>query len=102
MASGVHGRRIIIAGNEYADIIQPVFLKWFGKSTIETMYEENVYLSPSLHHLSEYHTVHGSADAIGGQGLINPFTTIRAAAAILERHGGYPGAGFQPEKAYHS
>ncbi|KAF7181546.1 hypothetical protein CNMCM7691_000765 [Aspergillus felis] len=95
MASGVHGRRIIIAGNEYADIIQPVFLKWFGNSTIETMYAENVYLSPSLHHLSEYQTVHGSADAIAGQGLVNPFATIRAAAAILERHGGCPGAGFQ-------
>ncbi|KAF4160204.1 hypothetical protein CNMCM6069_009275 [Aspergillus lentulus] len=104
MASGVHGRRIIIAGNEYADIIQPIFLKWFGNSTIETMYAENVYLSPSLHHLSEYQTVHGSADAIAGQGLVNPFATIRAAAAILERHGGCPGAGFQrhTEKAIES
>ncbi|GIK00356.1 hypothetical protein Aspvir_004379 [Aspergillus viridinutans] len=104
MASGVHGRRIIIAGNEYADIIQPVFLKWFGNATIETMYAENVYLSPGLHHLSEYQTVHGSADAIAGQGLVNPFATIRAAAAILERHGGCPGAGFQrhTEKAIES
>ncbi|RHZ44058.1 putative isochorismatase family hydrolase [Aspergillus thermomutatus] len=104
MAWGVRGRRIIIAGNEYADIIQPVFLKWFGNSTIETMYAENVYLSPNLHRLSEYQTVHGSADAIAGQGLVNPFATIRAAAAILERRGGCPGVGFQrrTEKAIES
>ncbi|KAB8207651.1 hypothetical protein BDV34DRAFT_211391 [Aspergillus parasiticus] len=95
MASGIQGRRIIIAGNEYADIIQPVFLKWFSNATIETMCAENVYLGPSLHRLSEYQTVHGSADAIAGQGLVNPFATIRAAAAILERHGGCPGVGFQ-------
>ncbi|KAB8214633.1 hypothetical protein BDV33DRAFT_228144 [Aspergillus novoparasiticus] len=97
MALGVQGRRIIIAGNEYADIIQPVFLKWFSNATIETMCAENVYLSPSLHCLSEYQTVHGSADAIAGQGLVNPFATIRAAAAILERHGGCSGVGFQSQ-----
>ncbi|KAF7626145.1 hypothetical protein AFLA_013541 [Aspergillus flavus NRRL3357] len=97
MASGIQGRRIIIAGNEYADIIQPVFLKWFSNATIESMCAENVYLSPSLHRLSEYQTVHGSADAIAGQGLVNPFATIRAAAAILERHGGCPGVGFQSQ-----
>ncbi|PIG84248.1 isochorismatase family hydrolase [Aspergillus arachidicola] len=97
MASGIQGRRIIIAGNEYADIIQPVFLKWFSNATIETMCAENVYLSPSLHRLSEYQTVHGSADAIAGQGLVNPFATIRAAAAILERHGGCPRVGFQSQ-----
>ncbi|KAH1545461.1 hypothetical protein KXX57_004610 [Aspergillus fumigatus] len=104
MAWGIQGRRIIIAGNEYADIIQPVFLKWFGNSTIETMCAENMYLSPNLHRLSEYQTVHGSADAIAGQGLVNPFATIRAAAAILERHGGCFGAGFrhQTEKAIQS
>lgn len=97
MASGIQGRRIIIAGNEYADIIQPVFLKWFSNATIETMCAENVYLGPSLHRLSEYQTVHGSADAIAEQGLVNPFATIRAAAAILERHGGCPGVGFQSQ-----
>lgn len=95
MASGVQGRRIIIAGNEYADIIQPVFLKWFSNSTPETMYAENIYLHPDLHRLSEYQTVHGSADAIAGQGLVNPFATIRAAAAILERHGGGHAVGVQ-------
>ncbi|KAE8131048.1 hypothetical protein BDV38DRAFT_276288 [Aspergillus pseudotamarii] len=97
MASGIQGRRIIIAGNEYADIIQPVFLRWFSNATIETMCAENVYLCPRLYRLTEYQTVHGSADAITGQGLVNPFATIRAAAAILERHGGCPGVGFQKQ-----
>lgn len=95
MASGVRGRRIIIAGNEFADIIQPVFLKWFGNLTPETMYAENIYLRPDLHRLSEYQTVHGSADAIANQGLVNPFATIRAAAAIIERHGGSGATGVQ-------
>ncbi|GKZ27233.1 hypothetical protein AbraIFM66951_004577 [Aspergillus brasiliensis] len=93
MANGVQGRRIIIAGNEYADVIQPVFLNWFGQSTPETMYAENVYLRPDVSGLSEYQTVHGSADAIADKGLVNPFATIRAAAAILERHAG--GTGIQ-------
>ncbi|KAE8157645.1 hypothetical protein BDV40DRAFT_304930 [Aspergillus tamarii] len=75
MATGVQGRRIIIAGNKYADIIQSVFLKWFSNTTIVTMYAENVYLCPSLYRLTEYQTVHGSADAIAGQGLVNPFAT---------------------------
>ncbi|KAE8358691.1 hypothetical protein BDV27DRAFT_169263 [Aspergillus caelatus] len=97
MASSIQGRRIIIAGNEYADIIQPVFLRWFSNATIETMCAENVYLCPRLYRLTEYQTVHGSADAIAGQGLVNPFATIRAAAAILERHGGCPGVGFQKQ-----
>ncbi|KAF7592024.1 hypothetical protein BBP40_000805, partial [Aspergillus hancockii] len=95
MASGVQGHRIIIAGNEYADIIQPVFLKWFGNLTPETMYAENIYLRPDLHRLSEYQTVHGSADAIAGQNLVNPFATIRAAAAIIQRHGGSDAVGIQ-------
>ncbi|KAB8076140.1 hypothetical protein BDV29DRAFT_170837 [Aspergillus leporis] len=95
MVSGVQGRRIIVAGNEYADIIQPVLLKWFGNSTPETMYAENVYLHAELNRLSEYQTVHGSADAIAGQGLVNPFATIRAAAAIIERHGGTDAVGVQ-------
>ncbi|KAL2819612.1 homo-isocitrate dehydrogenase [Aspergillus cavernicola] len=88
MAFGVQGRRIVIAGNEYADIIQPVFLRWFSNSTPETMYAENIYLHPSLRGLSEYQTVHGSADGIAGQGLVNPFATIRAAAVMLEHHAG--------------
>ncbi|OJZ83590.1 hypothetical protein ASPFODRAFT_193072 [Aspergillus luchuensis CBS 106.47] len=91
MANGVQGRCIIIAGNEYADVIQPVFLNWFGQSTPETMYAENVYLRPDVNGLSEYQTVHGSADAIADKGLVNPFATIRAAAAILERHAGGKG-----------
>ncbi|KAE8374341.1 hypothetical protein BDV26DRAFT_44698 [Aspergillus bertholletiae] len=97
MAAGVQGRRIVLAGNEYADIIQPVFLKWFSHATIETMCAENVYLHPSLHRLREYQTVHGSADAIAGQSLVNPLATIRAAATILDRFGGYPDVGFETQ-----
>nr|XP_001389296.2 isochorismatase family hydrolase [Aspergillus niger CBS 513.88] len=102
MANGVQGRCIIIAGNEYADVIQPVFLNWFGQSTPETMYAENVYLRPDVNGLSEYQTVHGSADAIADKGLVNPFATIRAAAAILERHAGGKGIQKLTEQAIQS
>ena len=97
MATGVQGRRIIIAGNKYADIIQSVFLKWFSNTTIVTMYAENVYLCPSLYRLTEYQTVHGSADAIAGQGLVNPFATNSRCGCHFKRYGGCPGVGFQSQ-----
>lgn len=102
MATGLRGHRVIIAGNEYADIIQPIFLNWFSHRTPETMYAENVYLHPDLQGLTEYQTVHGSADAIAGQGLVNPFATIRAAAAVVEQHGGGSGVQRLVDQAFHS
>ncbi|KAM5458157.1 hypothetical protein MaudCBS49596_000069 [Microsporum audouinii] len=90
IAFGVH-RCLMIAGNEYADIMQTIFLEKFNMRVQETSCSENVYLKPVLNRLSEYQTTHGSADDITGKGIVNPSATIRAAAAILERFGGCVG-----------
>ena len=87
LAFGITGRHLMITGNEYADIMQVFLLKMFGGETQETSFAENIYLRPDLHQLSEYQTVHGSADDIEGKGIVNPTATIRAAVAILEKNG---------------
>ena len=88
LAFGLGGKRLIIAGNEYADIMEAILLDQFGQGVQETSYAENVYLSPQVHGLSEFQTVHGSADDLTGKNMVNPTATIKAAAAILERYGG--------------
>jgi isocitrate/isopropylmalate dehydrogenase len=45
--------------------------------------------------------VHGSADDIAGKGRVNPFATMRAAAAMLERHAACAGAERLMETAVH-
>lgn len=87
LAFGVQGHQLIIAGNEYADIMEVLFLDMFGQGVQETSYSENVYLSPATSELVEYQTVHGSADDLTGKGIVNPSATLKAAATILERHG---------------
>lgn len=87
LAFGIQGRQLVIAGNEYADIMEVIFLEMFGQGVQETSYSENVYLSPATSNLVEYQTVHGSADDLTGKGIVNPTATLKAAAAILERHG---------------
>lgn len=87
LAFGVHGHQLIIAGNEYADIMEVLFIDMFGHGVQETSYSENVYLSPATNRLVEYQTVHGSADDLTGKGVVNPTATLKAAAAILEHHG---------------
>ena len=91
LAFGIQGRQLIIAGNEYADIMQVILLNMFGQGVQEINYAENVYLHPQLSRLCEYQTVHGSADNLVGKGIVNPTATIKAAAAILERHGNCKG-----------
>ena len=87
LAYGFQGRQLITAGNEYADIMEVLFLNMFGQGVQETSYSENVYLSPATKELVEYQTVHGSADDLTGKGVVNPSATLKAAATILERHG---------------
>ena len=87
LAFGVRGHQLIIASNEYADIMEVLFLDMFEQGVQETSYSENVYLSPSMSELVEYQTVHGSADDLTGKGIVNPSATLKAAATILERHG---------------
>ena len=91
LAFGIRGRHLMIAGNEWADIMHVMLLNMFGQGAQEARCTENVYLHPELHGLSEYQTVHGSADDLAGKGVVNPSATLRAAAAILERHAGCKG-----------
>jgi isocitrate/isopropylmalate dehydrogenase len=92
VTKGFSGRVLMVAGNEWADIMHVILLDRLGLGLQENRFTENVYLHPELSGLVEYQTVHGSADDIAGKDIVNPQATIRAAAAIMERHGGCVGA----------
>jgi nicotinamidase-related amidase len=72
-------------------------LSRFGLGDQEERSSRNVYLAHDVAGLEEYQTVHGSADDIAGQSRVNPTATLRAAAALLERHAGFSGAGARME-----
>ncbi|MER5864848.1 isocitrate/isopropylmalate family dehydrogenase [Kitasatospora sp. NPDC002040] len=92
IAHGLPERTLLIAGNEWADIMHVVLLDRFGAERQENRCTENVCLDPAVAGLVEYQTVHGSADDLAGRDLVNPVATIRAAARVAERHAGVPGA----------
>ncbi|RAL08851.1 Isochorismatase hydrolase [Aspergillus homomorphus CBS 101889] len=83
-AGGIEGHQVLIAANEYADLMQTILLDRFGLGAQEGACAENIYLHPTVQGLSEWQTAHGSADDLTGQGIVNPTATIRAVAAILE------------------
>ncbi|MFF3669469.1 isocitrate/isopropylmalate family dehydrogenase [Microtetraspora malaysiensis] len=89
---GPRPRTVIIAGNEWADIMHVVLLDRFGAERQENRCTENVYLHFEVAGLVEYQTVHGSADDLEGKDTVNPVATVRAAAMIAERHAGCAGA----------
>ncbi|MEU8471221.1 isocitrate/isopropylmalate family dehydrogenase [Streptomyces sp. NPDC029006] len=89
---GLPDRTLIVAGNEWADIMHVMLLDRFGSGRQENHCTENVCLAPGPAGLVEYQTVHGSADDLAGRELVNPVATIRAAALVAERHAGSPGA----------
>lgn len=89
---GLTGRTLVVAGNEWGDVMHVVLLDRFGDARQEDRCTENVHLHPDVAGLVEYQTVHGSADDLAGTGRVNPTATLRAAAAIAERHAGCPGA----------
>ncbi|MFI1224759.1 MULTISPECIES: isocitrate/isopropylmalate family dehydrogenase [unclassified Streptomyces] len=89
---GFPERTVVVAGNEWADIMHVVLLDRFGSDRQENRCTENVHLHPDVRGLVEYQTVHGSADDLEGLDRVNPVATVRAAAAIAERHGGCAGA----------
>ena len=91
LMKGFQGRELVIASNEYADIMEVFFLKMFDRGSQENNYSQNVYLAPTLNQLTEYQTVHGSADDLTNQDLVNPSATMKAAAQILETHGACKG-----------
>jgi isocitrate/isopropylmalate dehydrogenase len=92
IVGGLSGRVLIIGANEWADIMHVVLLDWFGLGRQEDRFTENMYLHPDLRGLVEYQTVHGSADLLEGTDSVNPTATVRAAAAIMQRHAGCGGA----------
>ncbi|MFD7417657.1 isocitrate/isopropylmalate family dehydrogenase [Kitasatospora purpeofusca] len=89
---GPEDRTVLVAGNEWADIMHVVLLDRYGAQRQEDRCTENVHLAPELDELTEYQTVHGSADDLAGRGVVNPVATLRAAARIAERHVRCPGA----------
>jgi isocitrate/isopropylmalate dehydrogenase len=90
--NGLDGRILLIGANEWADIMHEVLLRQFGLGPQESRFTRNVYLDRQMNRLTEYQTVHGSADDLAGKGTVNPIATIRAAAAVMEDHGGCQGA----------
>ncbi|ARF71064.1 isocitrate dehydrogenase [Kitasatospora albolonga] len=96
---GFPDRTVVVAGNEWADIMHVVLLDRFGSDRQENRCTENVLLHPDVHGLTEYQTVHGSADDLEGLDRVNPVATVRAAAAIAERYGGCVGAAEAVERA---
>jgi len=86
------GRVLVIGANEWSDIMHAELIGKYGHGAQEERFSRNLYLRPDLDGLTEYQTVHGSADDIAGRDVVNPLATLRAAADILERHAGCAGA----------
>jgi len=99
---GLPRRTVVIGANEWADIMHVVLLDRLGSEKQENRYTENIHLHPDVAGLVEYQTVHGSADDLAGLDIVNPVATIRAAAAIAERHAGCAGAIKRTEDALES
>lgn len=92
-------RTVVVAGNEWADIMHVVLLDRFGSDRQENRCTENVHLHPDVLGLTGYQTVHGSADDLEGLERVNPLATVRAAAAVAQRYGGCEGAVGEAERA---
>jgi nicotinamidase-related amidase/isocitrate/isopropylmalate dehydrogenase len=96
------GRVALVGANEWANVMHTELVARFAAGHQEQRHSRNVYLADEVAGLEEYQTVHGSADDIAGEGLVNPSATLRAAAALLERHAGFDGAEERMEHALRS
>lgn len=99
---GLGRRTLVIAGNEWADIMHVMLLDRFGRQRQENRCAANHHLHPDVAGLVEYQTVHGAADDIAGRDEVNPTATIRAAAAVAEHHAACAGAADLVERALES
>jgi tartrate dehydrogenase/decarboxylase/D-malate dehydrogenase len=79
------GRVVIVGANEWADVMHADLLARHGLGSQEERCSRTVYLHHDLEGVEELQTVHGSADDIAGQGIVNPVATLRAAAVLVER-----------------
>jgi nicotinamidase-related amidase/isocitrate/isopropylmalate dehydrogenase len=99
LRGGFRGNLLLVAANEWGDIMHADLLARSGLGAQEERCSRNVYLAPGLERFVEYQTVHGSADDIAGRGEVNPGATLRAAARILEEHAGAAGLEARLERA---
>lgn len=93
------GRVVIVGANEWVDVVHTELITRFGLGHQEERWSRNVYLADEVAGLEEYQTVHGSADDIAGEDRVNPLATLRAVAALLERHAGCAQATSRMERA---
>jgi isocitrate/isopropylmalate dehydrogenase len=93
------GNVVLVGANEWADVMHTELIARFEVGPHEERWSRNVYLAEEVGGLEEYQTVHGSADDIAGQDSVNPTATLLAAAALLERHAGFPDALARMERA---
>lgn len=82
---------LIVAANEFGDIIHEFLLSPFAGKTRFTSCSKNIYLSSKFKGLKEYQTVHGSADSLQGTGKVNPTGMLRAIEAIYRDEVGLSG-----------
>ena len=75
---------LFITGNEVGDILHEVLLFHLGIGERSCLCCKNIYLHPNYAGLTEYQTVHGSADDIADRGIVNPFATLRCVGDMLE------------------
>jgi nicotinamidase-related amidase/isocitrate/isopropylmalate dehydrogenase len=88
----LRGRVLIVGANEWADIMDAQLALRCGGVLHDERFARNLYLAPAVDGLVEYQTAHGSADDLAGLDRVNPTATLRAAADLMERHGGCTGA----------
>ena len=87
LAGLLTGRTLIVGANEWADVMHPHLIAMTGLGRQEERCSRTVFLDESVSGMEEVQTVHGSADALAGLGIVNPVGTLRAAALALDRSG---------------
>jgi tartrate dehydrogenase/decarboxylase / D-malate dehydrogenase len=91
---------LIVCSNEVGDMIYEAILGVINLEAKLELYSRNIYCTlPFTGTLTEYQTVHGSADDIADTDKVIPFATLRIAADIAEACLGIIGAKIALENA---
>lgn len=90
---------VVVASNEIGDVLLEALIHYYKIANKETFFTLNVAFVDKNNPLEVVQTMHGSADDIVGQQLLNPIATIRAAGYALEKWLGVPDAIGRTEKA---
>jgi len=75
---------LIIMANEIGDILHEIFLYSLKLGERSDSFNKTIFLSPYLGDITEYQTVHGSADMVANKNEVDPTATIRIVADIAE------------------